>query len=371
MAEDLQDYNIARIRALLVASFTVKDLRRFCEDRPLFQPIAAQFSPDHGVTDMVDEVIDYCRTHLLWDELLTEVARKRPRPYAQAQPGLGPAAPPPLSGPAAWLATVNPRGITSPWRALALATVLVAAALAVWWLVRKEGPPTSGPVLTPTPAPTSSTTPTITPLPSAAPTPSPPPTPAPTSSTIPTITPLPSAAPTPSPTSQPSPTLSPTPLPEPYDELWQRFGGLQGPLGAPVADPVTRRYSVQEFEHGMMFWRDNRWVPDNWIYVLYWGPTDDKSAGSSWSQQVDTWQAGDPALSCAQAAPEPVGPTGGFGRIWCLRLEVRNGLGSALAQEQNVKGGWLDFAGGVMLHDTLNGRVLVLFGDGHWRAFSD
>lgn len=345
MAEDLQDYHIADIRALLVASFTVKDLRRFCEDRPLFQPIADQFSPDHGVMDMVDEVIDYCRTHLLWDELLTEVARERPRPYARAQPRLGPAAPPPLSGPAGWLATVDPRGVAWPFKAMALASLLVVVVLAIWWLVGKEGSSTAGlaPTLTPSP----------------------------TSGSAPAVTPLPSATPTPSPTPQPSPPLSLTPLPEPYDKLWQNLGGIQGPLGAPVADPVTRRYSVQEFEHGMMFWRDNQWVPDNWIYVLYWGPSDDKSAGSSWSQQVDTWQAGDPALSCVQAAPEPMGPTGGFGRIWCLRLEVRNGLGSALAQEQNVKGGWLDFAGGVMLHDKLNGRVLVLFQDGHWRAFPD
>jgi len=345
MTDDRQDYDIGNIRALLVASFTVKDLRRFCEDRPAFQPVVARFSPDHGVTDMVDEVIDYCRTHLLWDELLTELARERWKQYARAQPDLGAAAPPPVPRPARWMEAVGPRGIAWYWRAAALAGVLLAVALIVWWLVREDGSPAGGTETAVAQVPTT---------PPAATTESPVP-----ASPLPSVTPM------------PSPMLSPTPLPDPYNRPWLTLGGPAGPLGAPVADPVTRRYSVQEFEHGTMFWRDNRFETDNWIYVVYWGSADNKSAGSSWTRYADTWQAGDPALSCVQAAPEPVGPKAGFGRLWCFRMEVRNGLGSALAEEENVKGGWLDFAQGVMLHDKLNGRVLVLFEDGHWRAFPD
>ena len=66
-------YNIAAIRKLLMAAFTPEDLRRFCQDRPLFRPIVTRFGVGHGFEDLVDRVIDYCDTHLLWPEFLAEV----------------------------------------------------------------------------------------------------------------------------------------------------------------------------------------------------------------------------------------------------------------------------------------------------------
>jgi hypothetical protein len=74
---------IAAIRGLLEAAFTPKTLLRFCQDRPAFQPIVKDFSPNDGVADMADEVISLCWTDLLWDELLTEVAKLKPKQYAQ------------------------------------------------------------------------------------------------------------------------------------------------------------------------------------------------------------------------------------------------------------------------------------------------
>jgi hypothetical protein len=74
-------YNLAAIRALLQAAFTAETLRRFCLDRPAFRPITAEFGPGHGLDDMVDCVIDYCETHLLWQEFLAEVERENPRQY--------------------------------------------------------------------------------------------------------------------------------------------------------------------------------------------------------------------------------------------------------------------------------------------------
>lgn len=79
MTDDLQAYNIAEIRQLLLVAFTPEELRRFCQDRPLFQPIIIRFSPDHGLDDMVDKVIDYCQTQLLLDELLAAVKQANPR----------------------------------------------------------------------------------------------------------------------------------------------------------------------------------------------------------------------------------------------------------------------------------------------------
>jgi flagellar basal body-associated protein FliL len=74
-------HNLAAIRDLLEAAFTAETLRRFCLDRPAFRPITAEFGPGHGLDDMVDRVIDYCETHLLWREFLAEVERENPRQY--------------------------------------------------------------------------------------------------------------------------------------------------------------------------------------------------------------------------------------------------------------------------------------------------
>jgi predicted phosphodiesterase len=78
---DLDNPPVAVVRDLLTAAFTPEELRRFCQDRPLFQPLINRFSPKDGLVDMVDEVIDYNRTRLLWKELLGEVARANPRQY--------------------------------------------------------------------------------------------------------------------------------------------------------------------------------------------------------------------------------------------------------------------------------------------------
>ena len=65
-----QAYNIAAIRQLLLAAFTASELRRFCQDREAFQPLLHQFSPNDGLADMIDRIIVYCETRLLWDEFL-------------------------------------------------------------------------------------------------------------------------------------------------------------------------------------------------------------------------------------------------------------------------------------------------------------
>jgi len=78
-----QSYDIATIRSLLLAAFTPEDLRRFCMDRPILCPIVDRFGPGHGLADMVDTVIDYCRTRDLWEELLAQVKEERAKVYAR------------------------------------------------------------------------------------------------------------------------------------------------------------------------------------------------------------------------------------------------------------------------------------------------
>jgi hypothetical protein len=65
---------VAAIRDLLEAAFTANSLLRFCKNQEEFQPVVKSFGPGHGLEDMVDELIDYCGTRLLWDTLLAKVA---------------------------------------------------------------------------------------------------------------------------------------------------------------------------------------------------------------------------------------------------------------------------------------------------------
>jgi hypothetical protein len=79
---------IAAMRELLGAAFTTNTLRHFCHDRPEFRPLVTQFSTSDGLDDMVERVIVYCGEFLLWDELLVEVKKERPRQYARFEPRL-------------------------------------------------------------------------------------------------------------------------------------------------------------------------------------------------------------------------------------------------------------------------------------------
>jgi hypothetical protein len=100
MTDQPISYNVAAIRELLTEAFTPEDLRRFCEDRPIFRPVVARFGPGMGLDDSVDEVITYCRTRLLFPELLAAVEETNPRQYASFERQLRtsrqtPAHPPP------------------------------------------------------------------------------------------------------------------------------------------------------------------------------------------------------------------------------------------------------------------------------------
>lgn len=82
MTNDVPSYDMAKIRELLLAAFTVDELARFCQDRPIFRPVVDRFGPGLGLDGMVDHVIKYCETHLLFDELLVEVKEVNPPQYA-------------------------------------------------------------------------------------------------------------------------------------------------------------------------------------------------------------------------------------------------------------------------------------------------
>jgi formylglycine-generating enzyme required for sulfatase activity len=83
MTNDTPEQDMAKIRQLLLAAFTAEELRRFCHDRPDFRPVVRRFGPGHGHDDMVDELITYCETYLLFPELLAELKEHNPRQYAR------------------------------------------------------------------------------------------------------------------------------------------------------------------------------------------------------------------------------------------------------------------------------------------------
>lgn len=77
-----QEYGVAAVRELLLAAFDAKTLRRFCQDRPIFEPIVSEFAPGDGLADMVDNVINYCRKQRLFTELLPGIQEVNPRQFA-------------------------------------------------------------------------------------------------------------------------------------------------------------------------------------------------------------------------------------------------------------------------------------------------
>jgi hypothetical protein len=84
---------------------------------------------------MVDEVIDYCETRFLWEELLQAVSVARWAQYKRHQPDLGEAAPLPPPRPSPRLKTARTSRIA--WLAIAMAGVLlmliiVAIGLSPW-----------------------------------------------------------------------------------------------------------------------------------------------------------------------------------------------------------------------------------------------
>jgi hypothetical protein len=80
---DPDDPPYGALRALLAEAFLPEELRRFCLERKAFRPVVGRFGTGHGLDDMIDELFDYCRTRLLWDELLAEVTRDRPEQVAR------------------------------------------------------------------------------------------------------------------------------------------------------------------------------------------------------------------------------------------------------------------------------------------------
>jgi len=58
-------------------------LRRFCRDRPKLEPVLHDLGEKFSLAEVVDAVIDFCQTRLLWDDLLAEIKEENPKQYDQ------------------------------------------------------------------------------------------------------------------------------------------------------------------------------------------------------------------------------------------------------------------------------------------------
>ncbi|HSJ52524.1 MAG TPA: hypothetical protein VLC52_02155 [Anaerolineae bacterium] len=79
--------NLSAIAGLLRDAFTVRELRRFCQEHPAFRPVLLEF-PDSGLNDMVYVLLDYCTRRDLCAELLAQVRLHNPRQYEGHRPEL-------------------------------------------------------------------------------------------------------------------------------------------------------------------------------------------------------------------------------------------------------------------------------------------
>jgi hypothetical protein len=121
-----------------------------------------------------------------------------------------------------------------------------------------------------------------------------------------------------------------------------------------------------------MYWWDNPQNPD-FIWVID-APQADAKSGTSWNRYNDTWNGQDP-FSCEAARQNgDKGPLRGFGQLWCSRPELQARLGNPWEQEAGSAGrppfGRVQFfQGGVMLYNSINSEVFVLFDQGDWQRF--
>jgi len=122
----------AAVRNLVRNAFTDRELRRFCQDHPLFAPNVARFGSGSSLEEMADVLIEYCHMRLLLPELLRGIRDHNPRQYQryELQSSLASAdiAPPEagLQSLAGQGFVVEDSAVAGGWRVRPLAFV--------WWL---------------------------------------------------------------------------------------------------------------------------------------------------------------------------------------------------------------------------------------------
>jgi hypothetical protein len=131
--------------------------------------------------------------------------------------------------------------------------------------------------------------------------------------------------------------------------------GARDKIGCPVADAQTVTAASQDFERGMMIWRED----ERLIYVFY--------DGGGWEAYPEQWQDGMPEQDPAYGPPPEglIQPKRGFGLVWQEHASVRDRLGWALNEERQCDEAHVQpFERGLMLsctHSVVPGAKIYVF----------
>ena len=168
------------------------------------------------------------------------------------------------------------------------------------------------------------------------------------------------------PTGTPTPTPTPTPIPTPpcpfepdgeFEAAW-REELTRERLGCPIEQAHTTGSAHARFQHGFMYWREDRQL----IYVLY-------DAGY-WQEFGDLWADGGPESAGLSPPPGLLEPVRGFGLVWREQLGGPEAdIGWATEHEQGGDTAIEDFEHGVIL--KIETTMYLLYRDTMtWQPYS-
>jgi hypothetical protein len=135
-------------------------------------------------------------------------------------------------------------------------------------------------------------------------------------------------------------------------------------IGCPVGTSTAMSSASQLYEHGGMFWLQG---PPGYIYVLF-------GATGRYQRYDDTYNANTDPFSGGETPPNGLKePVRGFGKVWRLNGDVRNGLGWATSDEGGGTSMVQLFDRGQMIFLPQRGEIITLIYDpgnvsGAWRA---
>ncbi len=112
------------------------------------------------------------------------------------------------------------------------------------------------------------------------------------------------------------PTCTQDPAPQ-FASLWHKES-----LGCAQASGAVAWATLQQFEHGMLLWREDT----NQVYLL--------TNSGTWFELLDRWQDGTPITSRGNPPAGLQSPVRGFGYVWGKRQDVFDALGWATDKEK-------------------------------------
>jgi hypothetical protein len=78
-----ENFDLDKIRLLLIEGFTDQELRRLCQYDRNFRPVYNSLAANTGKDEIIDKILEYAQQKSLLGELLTWVKKENPRRYAE------------------------------------------------------------------------------------------------------------------------------------------------------------------------------------------------------------------------------------------------------------------------------------------------